>query len=351
VGLYEHIARSGSRTPPPGLAAYFERLFLDYPGADPEVPSLVYVDADGKVGGFLGSSVRRFLFDGRPIRVGISGQLVTEPGARSQAAGAFLMREYLNGPQDLTITDTASAVVRKIWERLGGEAYQLGCVGWVRVFRPWRFGASYVGRRRSTAAVGAARPVLSALDTATGALLGRVLRPPRAGATTDEDLTPVALAAGLTDIADDIRLRPDVDEAFAEWLLREVEAVTERGTLIRRLVRAGGEVRGWYVYYLVRGGIGQVLAVAGPEQGVEDVLDSLFRDAQSRGAAGLQGRLEPHLLEPLSQRRCVFHAAGYLSLLHARDRDLLHAVQAGRALLTRLDGEWWMGHHLQPFDE
>ena len=58
VSLYEHVARSGSRTPPPGLAAYFERTFLDHPWADPEIPSLVYADGD-KIVGFLGSSVRR----------------------------------------------------------------------------------------------------------------------------------------------------------------------------------------------------------------------------------------------------------------------------------------------------
>ena len=45
----------------------------------------------------------------------------------------------------------------------------------------------------------------------------------------------------------------------------------------------------------------------------------------------------------------MLHRAGYLALIHARDPEVLHAVQAGRALLTRLEGEWWMGHHLEPF--
>jgi hypothetical protein len=47
----------------------------------------------------------------------------------------------------------------------------------------------------------------------------------------------------------------------------------------------------------------------------------------------------------------VFHSAASLALIHSRNIDLLHAVQSGRALLTRLDGEWWMGHHLEPFLE
>jgi hypothetical protein len=60
--------------------------------------------------------------------------------------------------------------------------------------------------------------------------------------------------------------------------------------------------------------------------------------------------VEAPLLEPLSHRRAVLHPSGYLALVHARDPDLLYAVQSGRALLTRLEGEWWMGHHLLPLE-
>ena len=42
--LYELVARSGSRTPAPGLERYFEKTFFDHPWADPEIPSLVFVD-------------------------------------------------------------------------------------------------------------------------------------------------------------------------------------------------------------------------------------------------------------------------------------------------------------------
>ena len=42
ASLFESVMRSGGRTPPPLLAAYFERTLLDNPWADPEIPSLVY---------------------------------------------------------------------------------------------------------------------------------------------------------------------------------------------------------------------------------------------------------------------------------------------------------------------
>ena len=114
ASLYELVARSASREAHLGLAPHLERAFLDHPEADPEIPSLVYVDKTGRIAGFLGSSVRRLELDGRLIRLGVSGQLVTEPEIRAHAAGAFLIREYIAGPQELSITDTASPAVRKI---------------------------------------------------------------------------------------------------------------------------------------------------------------------------------------------------------------------------------------------
>jgi hypothetical protein len=339
VSLYEHVARSGSRTAPPGLAGYFERTFLDHPWADPEIPSLVYADGD-RVLGFLGSSVRRFELDGKPLRMGISGQLVTEPEVRKRAAGAFLMREYMTGAQDLTITDTASDMVRRIWEGVGGETSQLACIGWVRIFRPAQFASAYRGRQQ-VEPVRQAR-ISQVLDTLASPLARRALRPSPADRKQSEELTPAGLVSRLAELK--FRLRPASDEEFAAWLLDEVAAVRSRGTVVKRAVSGG-----WYVYYLVPGGISQVLQVAAEERGAGEVVDHLFADAYERGSAAVQGRLEAYIREPLAQRKALFHQSGYLALVHARDRDVLHAIQAGQALLTRLEGEWWMGHHLEPF--
>ena len=344
AALYEHVARSGSRTAPPGLMPYFEEFFFDHPWADPEIPSLVYVDGDGRIAGFLGSSVRRFVFDGRPARVGVSGQLVTEPDARNRAPGAFLMREYMNGPQDLTLTDTASEVVRRIWEGVGGETFHLACVGWVRVFRPGQFASAYRRRAEDLGAPSGARTLLAPID----GLLGRALRP-AARETQSETATAADLVRYLPDVAQGARLRPAYDDSFLEWQLGAMAAVTPRGELRARLVRVGGEVRGWYLYYLMPGGISQVQQVAGDERFVGEIVDDLFRDAHAGGSAAVQGRIEPHLRAALAERRCLFHRAGYLALIHSRDEGVLHAVQSGRALLTRMEGEWWMGHHLLPF--
>ncbi len=350
ASLYEQVARSGSRTPPPRMEEYFEETFFDHPWADPEIPSLVYAEPDGRITGFLGSSVRRFVFDGRPVRVGVSGQLVADPESRGRAPGAFLMSAYMKGPQDLTLTDTASDLVRRIWEGVGGDTFQLACVGWVRMFRPLQFASSYRARQERLGAPGRARSVLAGVDVAANTVLGRVLRPARASAAEGRELTARELVENLEAVTRNMRLRPAYDEEFLDWLFAQLRLVTARGELRARLVERDGRVLGWYLYYLLPGGISQVLQIAGHERDLGDVLDDLFRDSYAGGAAALQGRMEAQLREPLSQRRCLLHPSGYLALIHARDSELAYSVQSGRALLTRLEGEWWMGHHLLPLE-
>jgi hypothetical protein len=250
----------------------------------------------------------------------------------------------MNGPHDLTLTDTASEVVRRIWEGVGGETFHLACMGWVRVFRPGQFASAYRHRAELLGAPGRARGLLAPLD----GLLGRPLRP-ESRETESAEATVSDLVRHLPVVMPTARLRPDYDEAYLGWQLDAMAAVEPRGPLRARLVHVAGEVRGWYVYYLQPGGISQVQQIAGEERYVGEILDDLFRDAHAQGSAAVQGRVEPHLRAALAERRSLLHRAGYLSLIHSRREDVVHAVHSGRALLTRMEGEWWMGHHLLPF--
>ena len=75
------------------------------------------------------------------------------------------------------------------------------------------------------------------------------------------------------------------------------------------------------------------------------VLDALLDDARAGRAAGLRGRLEPLLVAPVAARGCFLRYVG-MALVHARDPRLVALATSRHALLTRLDGEWWMGPHL-----
>ncbi len=345
--LYERVVRSGTLDPPPQLVGYFERTLLDHPWVDPDIPSLVYEDPAGEIVGFLGSHVRRLRVDGRPVLMACSGPLVAAPESRCRGVGALLMRRYLSGPQDLTITDGATDPVRRMWVGLGGQPLVHASIGWTKMFRPAATSMSWLSQRNgSPGLIRALRFVAPVLDAAAQGLFRQ--RADLVPTRPDADavlLTVDAMLDQLRAAPRSLRLHLDYDAEYLHWLFRELEAVDVRGVPVRHLVYdRGGRVAGWYIYYLPPGGVAQVLQVAAPDGDPDLVLDHLFWHAARGGAAAVQGRLEPALFGSLGGRRCLLSRTAW-ALVYCEDH-VMGLLGSAEALLTRLEGEWWMGHHL-----
>jgi hypothetical protein len=339
VALHERVVHAEDGRVPSGLLEHFQSIFFDYPGADAELRPLAFVDGDGRITGFIGSSVRRFVWKGRTVRMRISSHLLTDEEARQQAAGLHLVRELLSGAQDFTVTDTSNEASERIWHRLGGDTVYLNSVGWVRLFKPWRFGRAVLSSRRRRVLAAAARPLAAPLDAATVRL--RDLRAPRTeGATTE--LTSADLAAFARQVPDAFELRADYGEEFAGWLYDTLADISGRENLVARAVHRDGELQGWYVYLLKPDGVAETLLIV-PTADVEPVLDQLLYDAWSRGAVAVRGRVQAHVAVHLARRRCLVHPSSFRVLVCASEPGLVDAIQAGRALLTRIDADWVYG--------
>jgi hypothetical protein len=340
----------GGTPAPPGLVRALERILLDCPWADAEIPCLVCADRQGKVVGFLGVHVRRMRFDGAPVRLACSGHLVTDPASRATAPGVFLLRRFLAGPQDLSITDGATAEVRRMWETLGGDTYHLAGVRWTRLLRPFRFAAKLLARRGWAALARVWLPLAGLPDR-----LARQVGPFRFRSpdpwVEPVPLTPELFTGHLPALARGCRLYPDYDRDFAAWLFAELARVTSRGELHAWAV-PGERSRplGWFIYYLAPRDTATVVQVAAAPGAEDTVLGHLFAHAWRRGAAAVQGRVEPNLLPDLARHRSILRYPDALPLVHARRPELLQATHSGRAFLTRLEGEWWMAFHLDRYD-
>jgi hypothetical protein len=340
AALFERVMDIGIRRPTPVTTDFLMRTLFDTPWTDPDLPSLVAVDKRGRIVGFIGAEVRRMRFGERVIRAVWCQHFVTDPGARHLGGGALLLRRMLRGTQDATFTDNASDVVRQMWVRLGGEVLHLKGIHWVRVFRPWQVAASLAGTPARPRLRDAISRLPRPLDAATDAAAGRFLRPAPVDAAS-APLTPRTLLEALPDIAKRLVLHPDYDEPFLEWLFGELVRVERRGRLVAQLVEApSGQPLGWYMYYLRPGGRSEVLQVAADAGDVGRVLDHLLDHAYVHGSAALRGRLEPGLVEPTVRRRSLLWYRGG-ALIHSRDPELVRAVHSEKALVTRLEGEWW----------
>ncbi|MGO9955367.1 MAG: N-acetyltransferase family protein [Solirubrobacteraceae bacterium] len=338
--LYRFVDNSDWRIPPAEVPPWLQRTLLRDPWADPEIPTLVHVEASGEITAFIASHVRRMRFDDRIIRLASGGPLIVHPKARNRAVGPRLWRRYLDGPQELTTTDGASDEMRQIFELIGGQMLHPSSMAWARVFRPLSFVASRALHYRPRTAASTAR-VWSALDHGAARAVPYFSAPSPRGTYT-EALTPRLLLEHLPVVTRSLRLFPDYDEPYLEWLFAELHHNRTWGTPVSRLVRDHEDrVLGWFVYFLLAGAGCQVVAIANRDRRADAVLEALFADIAQHGGAAAQGRVEPRTLAALAQRGALFRFSAR-SLVHSPEPELLAALSAGQALLTRLEGDWWM---------
>lgn len=341
VELHRNVFPTNSILPHE-LAAHFRRLFFENPWYDAELPSFVYQEDGGKIGGFYGVIPRPMRMKGRLIRVAVSSQFMVDPSVRNRLAAVELQRAFFAGPQDLSFTDGANEASRKIWEGLGGLTSFPFSVHWTRLLRPAGY---FLDRWKNRGLSAPARLCLRPLSALTDFLATRKHKSPfhQAQQSPEEDFACETLLEQLPRFAATKSLCPDYDESSLRWLMGQAGEKQCHGKLRKALVRSSrGEIVGWYMYYLNPNGISQVLQLVAARNSIRQVLDQLFFHAWRLGSFAVSGRMDPEFSTDFSEERCLFSFSGPRMLVHSRRADLREAIQRGDAFLTRLEGEWWM---------
>lgn len=341
VALRRRVFRFSERRTDAALMEYFERMFCRPRAAVDGLTSLVHQDGRGRVIGFLGVFPRQMRFRNERLLVAIATQLMVAPESRG-LAGRALVRAFLRGPQDLSFSDTANDAARRLWVSLGANVSPAPSLSWTQVLRPWRHlgaeaahdGAGLVART----ALYAARPLLSFVDL----LLVR-RRPAAQPAALTEPFDAARVAAVAEEVLGGYGLRPVYDAETLAWLLAQAAEKRQYGTLDGRIVRgADGGVAGWFLYYRNRTGMSQVLQVAARPRGRGLVLDAMLEHARRHGVVALAGPLDPGTIHEAAIRRSTLRHEGPWVLFSSQRPDLMQAIAAGDAFLSRLEGEWWM---------
>jgi hypothetical protein len=354
VNLFQKVFLNNGQAAPPSsnLSAYFEETFFHSPltekgtedGTEEEIRSLVYETGGGAIVGFIGIIPRRMLLHGRPIRAAASMHFMVEPGSRATLAGVQLLKTFFSGPQDLSLTDSAGALGRKIWEGLGGATALAYSINWVRLLRPSRYVLSLLARKNRLLRLLAG--LLSPLCPIVDAMASRAA-PHRFGKPVaslySKDLDPETLLAGIAQFPSNYALRPDYDPGSLFWLLAKADQLARPGKLRKVAVHNDdGELVGWYLYELSVDGMGEVLQIVGRRKSFGEVLDHLFYHGWRNGAIALSGRLDPKFAQEFSDKNCFFNCGGPWTLTHSRNPEILQAIYQGDLFLTRLEGEWLM---------
>jgi hypothetical protein len=337
------VLRKATGSSPPALRSYFRKLFLENPWFDSSLPSLVYED-NKQVVGFLGVIPRTMSLRGEQIRAAFGSNLAVYPENRASLAGLHLVKAYLEGQQDLSLTDSANNVTANIQRELGASTLGLETIHWARPLRPTQYVLEFLAHRKekkaSTTLKSLVKPFSFLTDRIGATLFDDQFR--RNGVEFKaEDLRAEELLGSLAELRSEYSLHPMYDLQNLDWLLNFMTEMKAYGELRRRALRnERGRVVGWYIYYLKPGGIGEVVQIGSKRHFSKDVINHLFHDAWHRGAIGLHGRVEARWLQDLSDTGCVFYRGGRWMQAHSRRPELISLLQSNDALITRLDGEW-----------
>lgn len=342
--LYWNVLQGLDGYPPPAAETYLEELFFLSPWSNSAFPSFVFEDDRGAVVGFQGVVPRQMSLQASTVYAAYGTGLVVHPDSRSTLAAFHLLKAFFSGKQDLSLTDTANHASQQLWMALGGIVAVSHNMHWSRPLRPALYGLHGLSRFRNvtlpTALTTALRPLAGAVD----AFATRIPSSPfylRSPILVAEIPDVDTILACVSDSSGLYSLRPEYERGSLQWLLAFMDRLKAYGNLRQVVLRdRSGKVVGWYIYYVNRGGIGEVVRIGGGERAIRAVLDHLFHDGLAHGAIALHGRLETRLIQPLSERSCLFYQSSNRLLVHSRRPALLQLIHSNDALLTRLDGDW-----------
>ena len=327
TSLYGRVYPQERSSTPAQREAYFREIFFGNPWADPAFPSWVAPEGE-RIVGFIGVMPRPMRYKGAALQAAVVTQLMVDRDKGHSVAAAQLLRKALAGPQDLTISDGANETSRRMWEALGGATSTLYTLRWTRVLSPARYAVQTAAGRHSRSA---------ALAHAFTARRPRACR----SRLTEAPLDAQALLAAHQVNGRRLALSPHYDLHSLDWLLAHAAAKRRHGALQARVLKDAHGVAGWFLYYLDPR-TSRVLQVEARPGAEEAVLAHLFQHAKARGAAHIEGRMDPRLARALSSAGCLFIGGEPYALLHSREAALLAALERGEARFSRLEGEWWM---------
>ena len=158
-----------------------------------------------------------------------------------------------------------------------------------------------------------------------------------------DDLECDTLVGRFPEFAATGSLRVEYDDHTCRWQLERATHRKTGGHFQKAVISNGQRLLGWYLYYLDRTTVADVLQIVANPSSIHEVLDHLFYQAWQQGATAVTGRLEPRFLQAFSDKYCLLHRRGPWMLVNARRPELLRSFQSGEALFSRFDGEWTLG--------
>lgn len=340
--LFQKTFRN-SEPPRPSMIQYFREVFFEHPWYDEEIRSKVFVNAAGEVEGFIGVFPSRLEWNGRPIRAAFAGSMMVERPEQNPLAGARLLRAFLTGPQDLSLTETANSLALGMWQKLALPLDIAYSLNWLRVLRPAATAVQVM--ELSLGAARLLRPVGRLADgimEKTGLSTFRAPEIQGGRRANFWDASRQEFAETVLKLADTFPLRPRWDSQSLQWFMDQAEQKRQYGKPVWRIAESrSGELVGCYAYFGRPGGIAWLLQALCSPVVAGDLVEDMFAHADAEGCVAIRGAGHPWLTPELISRKTMFYGRAFF-VAHAKDHALLEPVRSGQGLISGLAGENWM---------
>ncbi len=324
------------------MVEYFQQIYFEHPWWDEEIRSKVFVDRDGEAEGFIGVFPSRLELDGRPLRAAFAGSMMVHKPQQNPLAGARLLRAFLAGPQDISLTETANALALGMWQKLALPLDIAYSLNWLRIFRPASTALQVL--ERSLKAGRLLRPIARVADGVServGLSPFRASAPVGAARANFWEATREEFAHAVLKLSAEFPLRPAWDPDSLEWFMKHAERKRQFGSPVWRIAEArNGQLVGCYAYYGRPGGIAWLLQALCSPAVAGDLVEDLFAHADAGGCVAIRGAGHPWLTPELISRKTLFYGRAFF-VAHAKDKALLEPVRSGRGLISGLAGENW----------
>jgi hypothetical protein len=323
--IFTQTFRSGRLSRDASVEACIEQTYLTSPGDRIEPASLVDVDDDDRVRGFMGIITVSARFRGEILRGGILGNYMATDEDRAKSA-TRLARATLSRGFDFIFSDTANRTSLGISRALKFSMLPLPSLEWVKVLRPCETGAA-LAKRRVPHLGAVLRPLARACDIMGRRLPLAAMAPPDRGTGLDRAIDVATFMAKAPALIERFPLGPGWDAEELSWLLEQAGRKTRHGALhIREVLDVAHAI--------------QVIAARNRE-GV--VVDAMIRQAQALGAVAIRGAANPLVVDGLTRQTGIFYRHVAATVVFTRRADLKAAFHSDDAFLGGLFGETWTG--------
>jgi len=340
--LYWQYLRMHKGPAPAGVCTVLRELCFTSPFVDDVVHPIVFEAEDGRIGGFSGGMVRKMSMRGRTIRATFGGSLVFHPDFRSGRIAPRLVETFFAQDSDLKIVDSANNPARTVLLKNGFRIIPALNIHWIRPLKPTQYALYGLSRAAGpflSASLHLSKPLCRLADL-FAVRVGVSLAGLKESNLHAADLDAATLLQCLLEFRNSYSLWTEYDLTALQWLLAFMERRAARGALRKILLRDDdGKIVGWYIYYVKRDFVGEVVQLGGPPHATADILDHLFQDALQQGVVGLHGLLEMRRMADFSDKHCFFTCRGGWTMARSSCPELMDCLDRD-AFFTRLDGEW-----------